>query len=487
MQTIQDEQKKKLLQELKKYKGLLDKEREADVLRSLEGLKNSRYRKLARPNQLPPEGPWRIWLVISGRGFGKTFLGAGWLAEQARTHPNTEWAIVAPTFTDVRRTCVEGPSGLLKAIELDKSKGDFYNRSNGQISLSNGSRIHLVSADEPDRARGLNLSGAWLDEMSSFRYEEIWTEGLAPALRIGDPKVVITTTPRPTKLIKEFVSRDDGSVVVTRGSTFDNAANLSEAALAELKSRYEGTRLGRQELYGELLLDTPGALFTQGNIDNSRVKTYTDFTRVVVAVDPAVTSNEDSDMTGIVVCGIGADGRFYVIDDRSCKDTPLGWSRRVNQAYEDYDANFVIVEKNQGGDFIETTLKQVNPHMAVSGITARLGKRLRAEPVASLYEQGRVSHIGTFEALEEQMVSWLPDSGESPDRLDALVHAITSLTTQVSKFDLAFSGASTACPKCGATNLKTDLSCKVCYHKFNPATEQRNTMSSPGFPQFQKR
>ena len=471
----------------KKYKELLIKEQELLSIAAIADLKNSRYRTLARPNQLPPEEDWRIWLVISGRGFGKTFLGAGWLAEQARTYPNTEWAIVAPTFTDVRRTCVEGPSGFLKAVDLRKDKGDFYNRSNGQISLSNGSRIHLVSADEPDRARGLNLSGAWLDEASSFRYEEIWTEGLAPALRIGNPQVVITTTPRPTKLIREWMSRTDGSVVVTRGSTFDNADNLSEAALAELKSRYEGTRLGRQELYGELLLDTPGALFTQALIDDKRVQHYSDFTRVVVAVDPAVTLSEDSDETGIVVVGLGADGRFYVMADRSCKDTPLGWSKRVVQAYEDYQADRVVVETNQGGSFIETTLRQINPNMAITGVVAKIGKRLRAEPISSLYEQGRVSHIGTFDALEEQMVSWLPDSGNSPDRLDALVHGITSLTTQTSKFDLAFSGSTMSCPKCNASNLKTDTACKVCFHKFNPATEQRLNTVNAGFPQFQKR
>ena len=483
MQTM----KQQKLSELKRLKTLLEAQREADSQQALLDLQNSRYRTLARPNQLPPEGDWRVWLVISGRGFGKTFLGAGWLAEQARSIPNSEWAIVAPTFTDVRRTCVEGPSGFLKAVDLHKEKGDFYNRSNGQITLSNGARIHLVSADEPDRARGLNLSGAWLDEASSFRYEEIWTEGLAPALRIGDPRVVVTTTPRPTKLIREWTSRTDGSVVVTRGSTFDNAKNLSEAALAELKARYEGTRLGRQELYGELLLDTPGALFTQTMIDEKRVQHYNDFTRVVVAVDPAVTSNEDSDLTGIVVVGIGADGRYYVLADKSCRDTPLGWSKRVNQAYEDYQADRVIVETNQGGSFIETTLKQINPHMAVTGVVAKVGKRLRAEPIASLYEQGRVSHIGNLSELESQMIEWVPDSGESPDRLDALVHGITALTTQTSKFDLAFSGSSMSCPKCNASNLKTDTACKVCFHKFNPATEQRNNSLNAGFPQFQKR
>jgi len=478
---------KQRLETLKKLRDLELKKRDADARQAVEAVKHSRYRTLARPNQLPPEGDWRILLVISGRGFGKTFMGAGWLAEQARTHPNTEWAIVAPTFTDVRRTCVEGPSGFLKAVDLQPEKGDFYNRSNGQITLSNGSRVHLLSADIPDRARGLNLSGAWLDELSSYRYEEIWTEGLAPALRIGDPRVVVTTTPRPTKLIREWISRTDGSVVVIRGSTFDNAENLSPAALAELKERYEGTRLGRQELYGEVLLDTPGALFTQTMIDKERVRTYNDFTKVVVAVDPAVTSGDSSDMTGIVVCGLGADGRYYVMADRSCKDTPLGWANRVNQAYEDFHANQVVVETNQGGDFITTTLRQVNPTMAVTGVVARQGKRLRAEPVSSLYEQGRVSHIGQYPELEDQMVSWLPDSGYSPDRLDALVHGITALITQTSKFDSTFAGATINCPKCGASNLKTDTACKVCFHQINPIGFHRSTTTSAGFPQFQTR
>ena len=475
------------LKELRRLKELLEAQRLAEDRAEIESQKTSRYRTLARPNQLPPDGDWRIWLVISGRGFGKTFLGAGWLAEQARTHPGTEWAIVAPTFTDVRRTCVEGPSGFLKAANLNRAKGDFYNRSNGQITLSNGSRIHLVSADEPDRARGLNLSGAWLDEASSFRYEEIWTEGLAPALRIGNPQVVITTTPRPTKLIREWMSRTDGSVVVTRGSTFDNADNLSPAALAELKARYEGTRLGRQELYGELLLDTPGALFTQTQIDNTRVKFYSDFTRVVVAVDPAITNNESSDMTGIVVCGQGSDGRYYVLADRSCKDSPLGWAKRVSQAYEDYQADSVVVETNQGGDMIATTLHQVNPNLPIKEVSARRGKALRADPVALLYEQGKVSHIGNLNDLEDQMVTWLPDSGESPDRLDAMVHGITSLLSPQSKFDMAFAGATIECPRCRALNPKNGDTCRGCGHQFNPITPQREPIQSHGFPQMHTR
>jgi len=408
------------------------------------------------------------------------------MAWEAIKSPKTRWAVVAATFSDVRDTCAEGESGLVSILKRYGAL-ENYNRSMGEIRLTNRSRIKLFSADEPDRLRGPQFHGAWCDELAAWRYEDTWDQ-LQFGLRLGEhPRTLVTTTPRPVPIIKRLLERTDGSVKLVRGSTFDNAKNLAPSALAQLRSRYEGTRLGRQELYAEVLTDTPGALFTQALIDDKRVQHYSDFTRVVVAVDPAVTLSEDSDETGIVVVGLGADGRFYVMADRSCKDTPLGWSKRVVQAYEDYQADRVVVETNQGGSFIETTLRQINPNMAITGVVAKIGKRLRAEPISSLYEQGRVSHIGTFDALEEQMVSWLPDSGNSPDRLDALVHGIASLTTQTSKFDLAFSGSTMSCPKCNASNLKTDIACKVCFHKFNPATEQRLNTVNARFPQFQKR
>lgn len=340
---------------------------------------------------------------------------------------------------------------------------EFYNRSNGQITLTNGSKLHMISADEPDRARGLNLSGAWLDEFAAWRYEETWTAGLAPALRVGNPKVVITTTPRPTKLIKEFTSRTDGSVVVTRGSTFDNAANLSPAALQELRVRYEGTRLGRQELFGEILLDNPDSLWSWESIDSTRVKEAPELVRIVVAIDPAVTSGEDSDETGIVVVGKGADGRGYVLADRSCRDTPLGWAKRAVSAFEEFRADRIVAEKNQGGDLVEQTIRAVSPTIPYKGVIAKQGKRLRAEPVAALYEQGRISHVGTLGKLEDQMTSWVPDSGYSPDRLDALVHAITELGLATgASADRFFAQLAPACEKCG---FPTDSgTCRNCGH-----------------------
>ena len=449
------------LAELKKLEQLelLKQQLEAD--RAKKAVTNSRYRQSARPEQLPPDGDWRIWLVISGRGWGKTFTGSGWLLEQALLQENTEWAVVAPTFTDVRRTCIEGPSGIIKSLQPGQLR--HYNKTNGQVTLSNGSKIHMISADEPDRARGLNLSGAWLDEFAAWRYEETWTAGLAPALRIGNPQVVITTTPRPTKLIKEFVNRTDGSVVVTRGSTFDNAANLSEAALAELRNRYEGTRIGRQELYGELLTDNPDALWTLEMIDSTRVKEAPELVRIVVAVDPATTSGENADETGIVVVAKGEDGRAYVLADRSCRDTPSGWANRAIKAFNEFNADRIVAEKNQGGDMVELTLRSVDPTIPYSGIVAKLGKRLRAEPIAALYEQGRVSHVGEFATLEDQMTGWLPDSGYSPDRLDALVHALAELKLATgSSADRFFAQLAPPCGACGQPNEVDSFGCKNC-------------------------
>ena len=458
------------LAELKRLEALELKARAVKAEAAQKELAKSRYRQNARPQQLPPEGDWRIWLILSGRGWGKTFTGAGWIIEKAMSQPGIECAVVAPTFTDVRRTCVEGPSGIIKS--LPSGALEQYNRSNGQITLTNGSKIHMVSADEPDRARGLNLSYAWLDEFAAWRYEETWTAGLAPALRIGHPQTIITTTPRPTKLLREFMSRTDGSVVVTRGSTFDNAANLSQAALEELKSRYEGTRLGRQELYGELLLDTPGSLWRLSDIDETRVDEAPELVRIVVAIDPAVTSGEESDETGIVVVGKGADGRGYVLADRSCRDTPSGWAHRAVQAFHDFNADRIVAEKNQGGDMVEQTIRSVLPTAPYKGITAKQGKRLRAEPIAALYEQGRISHVGSFDILEDQMTTWLPDSGLSPDRLDALVHGLTELGLAAgSSADRFFqeiappcvicgmpvAAGSSNCPSCGAHNNEYDL------------------------------
>ena len=416
----------------------------------------------ARPDQIPPEGSWSIALYLSGRGWGKTRTGAEWIVWEALKRDKTRWAVVAATFSDVRDTCAEGESGLIPILRRYGVLKN-YNRSIGEIRLTNGSRIKLFSAAEPDRLRGPQFHGAWVDELASWQYPDTWDQ-LQFGLRLGThPQTVVTTTPRPVPVIRRLLERADGSVITTRGSTFDNAANLAPSALAELRARYEGTRLGRQELYAELLLDVPGALWTLEMIDATRVQSPPDLVRVILAIDPAVTSGEDADETGIVVVAKGADGRGYLLADRSCRDTPSGWAHRAVAAYEEFRCDRVVAEKNQGGDLVEQTIRSVAPNISYKGIIAKQGKRLRAEPIAALYEQGRISHVGRFDLLEDSLVSWTPDSGTSPDRLDAMVHGFTELgLAKGSQFDEFLGLHSAVCPACNAPNALGSTTCQSC-------------------------
>lgn len=267
-----------------------------------------------------------------------------------------------------------------------------------------------------------------MDELAAFTYmRETWDQ-MRFGLRLGQhPKVVITTTPKPAPLIRELVNRTDGSVVVTRGSTFDNAKNLAPAALQEFLARYEGTRIGRQELYGEIIDDVEGALWKLGDIERDRVDRTPFIVRRVIAVDPAVTANEDSDETGIVVVSRDREGHGYVEADLSMRGTPMEWARTVVHAFDAHECDNIIVEVNQGGDMVAQTLRTIRPNLPIREVRASKGKRLRAEPISSLYEQGRVHHVGVFERLELQMTTWTPDEPKSPDRLDALVHGLTDL------------------------------------------------------------
>ena len=429
---------------------------------------------IGRPEQQEPDGHWTVWLILAGRGWGKTRTGAEWLIEQVLKYPAapdgapTEWAIIGETFGDTRVMCVEGPSGILRVLERRGLKNgvDFnYNRSSWQIGLSKGQKIHMFGADNPDAGRGYNLSGVWADEIAKWRYSyESWNEGIAPALRIGEkPRAVITTTPKPIKILRDWTTRTDGSVHVTRGSTFDNAANLSEAALTELQARYHGTRLGRQELYGEILEDIEGALWTRSWIDRARVTSdaVPPLYRIVVAIDPAVTSGEDSDETGIVVAGVSSNGHFYVLEDATLRATPDAWGKRAVQSFRDWKADRIVAEVNNGGDMVIMVLQQVDVNVPVTKVHASRGKRMRAEPISALYEQGRVHHVGGFDKLEDQMVSWTPESPDSPDRLDALVWALTELKDgSVSLTGLQ--SLAVICPSCQMPNKKTNKICEYC-------------------------
>lgn len=368
---------------------------------------------------------------MSGRGFGKSRAGAEWLADKARQHPSSEWAVVAPTAKDWRK-CAEDPTSGLIAILQGDLREDVagYNRSLGKIRLKNGAIIHLESADKPDRLRGYNLWGAWTDEISSWRYRDAWDAGLAPALRLGPhPQICATTTPKPVPLVRDLAERDDGSVTLTTGSTWDNADNLAPMALAELRKRYEGTRLGRQELFGELLLDVPGALWTIDIIsDGRRSKPPENTIKLVVSVDPAVTAGEDSDETGIIVAAVDDLGHGWVIEDLTCRSSPDTVARTLCDAYHRHRADWVIGEVNNGGDYIGALIHTVDADIPFKSIRATRGKVLRAEPVAAAYEQGRVHHLGVFGDLESQMCSMVPGIElEHDDRLDAMVYAMTEL------------------------------------------------------------
>ena len=415
--------------------------------------------QLARPEQLPTEDTsWTTWLYLAGRGAGKTRTAAEWLAYEASSKPRTRWAIVAPTYGDARDTCAEGESGIVNVLRQYGTLKD-YNRSIGEIFLTNGSRIKLFSGEEPERLRGPQHHGGWFDELAAFKYPEAWDQ-YQFGLRLGEfPQTIVTTTPKPIKIIKELITQDN--VKVVRGSTFDNAANLAESALAQYRLRYENTRLGRQELYGEILDNVDGALWTRKLIDDARVDSAPPLVRVVVAIDPAVTANATSDETGIVAAGIASNGDYYILDDKSIRTTPDAWARVAVELYHKHKADKIVAETNNGGDMVILLLKQVDASIATKKVTATRGKQLRAEPISSLYEQGRVHHVGYFSELETQLCEWTPQSAESPDRLDALVWALTELNSGGASM-IALASMAILCTVCGMPSPKTASICSKC-------------------------
>jgi len=415
--------------------------------------------QLARPEQIPTDDKtWTTWLYLAGRGAGKTRTAAEWLAFQASSNPRTRWAIAAPTYSDVRDTCAEGQSGIVQVLREYGTLKD-YNRSIGELFLTNGSRIKLFSGEEPDRFRGPQFHGGWFDELAAFKYPDAWDQ-YQFGLRLGDfPQTIVTTTPRPTKLIKDLIARK--GVRVVRGSTFDNAKNLAPSALIELKARYENTRLGRQELYGEILDNVEGALWTREMIESARVTEAPPLVRVVVAIDPAVTSSSTSDETGIVCAGVSSAGEYYILDDKSLRASPDKWARQAVNLYHEHKADKIVAETNNGGDMVIMLLKQIDAGIATKKVTATRGKQLRAEPISSLYEQGKVHHIGYFPELESQMCEWTPLSNESPDRLDALVWALTELNSGGSSM-LALANMALLCTVCGMPSPKTASICNKC-------------------------
>jgi predicted phage terminase large subunit-like protein len=386
------------------------------------------WRAWARPNQLAPPGDWITWLILAGRGFGKTRTGAEYVRGEIEAGRAGRVALVGPTAADVRDVMIEGESGLL-AIAPPWCR-PTYQPSKRRVTWPNGAIATAYSAAEPERLRGPQHDLAWADEVAAWRRPEAYDQ-LQFGLRLGArPRTVVTTTPKPVRLIKELVA--SATSVVTRGSTYDNVANLPPSFLAQIIQKYQGTRLGRQELNAEILEDTPGALWIRSQIDLLRVKVVPDLVKIVVAIDPAVTSGEDADETGIIVAGRGENTHAYVIDDLTCRLSPDGWAKRAIAAYEKYDADLILAEVNNGGDLVEKVLRTINPHIRYKAVHASRGKRVRAEPIAALYEQGRAHHLHSLPALEDQMCVFVPDLYDgSPDRVDALVWALTELMLEI--------------------------------------------------------
>lgn len=382
------------------------------------------WRAWARPNQLEPQGNWQYWLLLAGRGFGKTRCGAEWIRDRIESGKAKRVHLVAPTAADARDTMVEGDSGLLAICPPWNMP--VYEPSKRRLTWPNGAVAMLFSAEEPNRLRGPQCDTAWCDEIAAWKYPQETWDMLQFGLRLGDdPKCAITTTPRPIPLVKDILK--DPVTSVTKGTTYDNASNLADAFMKTIISKYEGTRLGRQELNAEILDDNPDALWQRDNIELHRVSKIPDLVRIVVGVDPAVTSKDGSDDTGIVVAGVDKQKHGYILGDYTCHTTPIKWAAEAIAAFEKHQGDRVIGEVNNGGDLVEANLRSVDPAIPFKSVRASRGKQTRAEPISSYYEQGRIHHVGTFPALEDQMCDWVPGEGRSPDRVDALVWALTEL------------------------------------------------------------
>lgn len=413
----------------------------------------------ARDNQLEPPDRlenglyWVTWLILAGRGYGKTRTGAETVNKWAKTGRYGRIAIVAPDAADGRDVMVEGDSGIINCSH--PYFRPVYEPSKRRLTWPNGAQGFIYSAEDPDSLRGPQFHAAWCDEICKWAYAiETW-DNLQFGLRLGDhPKQIVTTTPRPIKLLKDLILRDDTHI--TRGSTYENLENLASAFRAQIVSRYEGTRIGRQELEAELLEDVPGALWQRTIIDETRAQRKEDGTiwykgkeielvEIVVAVDPTSGKNDDeeekNDECGIIVTGKGRDGRGYVLADKSIYGSPDEWGQAAVMAFDEFKANWLIYETNQGGEMVASVLracakalrqdsKRSTDHIPLKKVTASRGKAIRAEPVSALYEQKRISHVGAHSTLEDQMCEFTTDfdkkkAGYSPDRVDALVWAIT--------------------------------------------------------------
>lgn len=410
--------------------ALLPKTRQIEIADTLEREGLLEYSEcawpfVARDEQRLPLGNWRYWLLMAGRGFGKTRTGAESVRDEVEEGRSKRICLVARTSGDVRDVMVEGESGILATA--DPEWRPEYIPSKRRLTWPNGAIATTYTADKPDMLRGPQHDFVWADEIATYRYPDTMDQ-LKFGLRLGqNPRAIFTTTPRPVRIIRDLIT--DPHCVVTSGSTYDNKANLPDVFLNAIIKKYEGTTLGQQEIYARLLDEMPGALWSRKLIDKNRVQDEPkDITRIVVAIDPSVTSKDTSDEAGIIVGCVGSDQHGYVLSDLSRRDSPDNWGRVAIEVYKSRQADRIIAEVNQGGDLVEGVLRTIDKNIAYLGIHASKGKRTRAEPIAALYEQGRIHHVGVLEELEDEMCSWVSTSGDpSPNRMDALVYCMTEL------------------------------------------------------------
>lgn len=369
-------------------------------------------------HQVPPAGDdWDVWLLLAGRGAGKTEAMARYVRQHLATlGAEARVGVGAPTIADARDICAEGASGLITL-----HPGEFaYNRSLGEARHAGGGYVKFLGSEQPARWNGPQWTLLWWDELALCNVKAF--EQSQFGLRLGaHPRIVASTTPKGANFVQALAQ--EPTTVTRRATMYDNP-HLSAVAVRRLRGKYEGTRLGRQELEGQFLDDVPGALWQRAQFDERREAP--DLARVVVGVDPAATSTADSDETGIIVAGLGVDQQGYVLADRSCRLSPDGWARRVIAAFDEFAADRVVVEVNNGGEMVSHTLRTVRPTLPIEQVHASRGKVTRAEPIAALYEQRRIWHVAPLAELEDQLCTWTPESGHSPDRLDALVWALTA-------------------------------------------------------------
>src|ERR1700689_1266097 len=384
----------------------------------------------ARPEQAPPDGDWIIWLILAGRGAGKTRAGAEAVRNWVQTYPIVN--LIGATIADTRDIMVRGESGILACCRHDERPR--FLAADLRLEWPNGAVSALFSAEEPDRLRGKQHMKLWCDELAAWRQPDAFDQALLGLRLGGKPPAVITTPPRPTKIIKPLSAGKD--TIVTRGSTFDNKAHLARAFFERITARYNGRSIGRQELFAEIVEETPGALWSRALLERQRVAPEAapkEFAEIVVAVDPPARSGPKSDECGLIVAAKAENGLFYVLADLTSQgETPGAWGARVGAAFRGFKANRVVAEINNGGDMVTEVLRQSEPNLPLRAVHPTRGKSPAAEPIAAAYERGLVFHVGAFGKLEDQLCALTPDfdrrtAGYSPDRADALVWALADL------------------------------------------------------------